>query len=98
MIMAPVAERAASGVVPKPTAPPRVTVPPVPLFKVNVLAVVRLRIVLVEPEKVILAPAGAALVVFMTRFDTPIVTGPVKVTAPPAVVISPSRVIPPVIV
>ena len=83
LIVAPLALRLVSGVVP-PTAPPRVIPPAVPAVSARVCA---LLIVLVAPVKVMLAPAGVppALVVSMV-VAPPSSTGPVSVNAPPAVI------------
>ncbi len=78
------------GAVVPPTAPPKEITPPVPAVKVKVFAVEKL-IVLVVPEKLILAPAAVPPAFVVSNVRAPVrMTGPVIVIAPPLVVMFPS--------
>ena len=79
--VAPVAVSVLSDVV-APTAPANVTVPLVPPPKVKV----RVPLALTVPFKVILEPAGVALMVLRATFAPTVIT-PFKTIAPPLVVI-----------
>lgn len=65
-----------------PTAPPNEITPPVPARKTRSLAPL---IVVVDPEKVMLAPAVAPLFVVSNVVVPEVVTGPVIVITPPLV-------------
>lgn len=83
VMLSPTAVREVRGVVP-PTAPEKLTAPPVPAFRLNVLAL------LIAAEKLMFAPAAVAplFVASNVRF-APKATGPISPIAPPFVVTLP---------